>query len=181
MKAIFLDRDDTLIRNVPYLGDPSRVELCPGAAEAVHAWQAAGWLLVMVSNQSGVGRGLITKEQVASVNRETYRQLRVKGFDAEYFCYAAPGDPYGSEERKPSPIMLQRAAQEMAIDLAASYMIGDKEIDVECGHRAGCRSVLVLTGNAGEGQRRARERADFTAEHLGVAAEWVLQQPVAQE
>ncbi len=181
MKAIFLDRDDTLIKNVPYLGDPAQVELCPGAAEAVKAWQSAGWSLVMVSNQSGVGRGLITKEQVAAVNAETYRQLGVKGFDGEYLCYAAPGDPYGSEERKPSPIMLQRAAEEMGIDLAVSYMIGDKEIDVECGHRAGCRSVLVLTGNAGDSQERAKERADFTAEHVGAAAEWILQQPTAQK
>ncbi len=179
MKAIFLDRDDTLIKNVPYLGDPSQVELCPGAAEAVRAWKDAGWLLVMVSNQSGVGRGLISKDQVAAVNAETYRQLGVAGFDGEYLCYAAPGDPYGSEERKPAPILLQRAAVEMDIDLASSYMIGDKEIDIECGHRAGSRSVLVLTGNAGVSQERAKERADYTAQHVGEAAEWILKQDSA--
>jgi len=181
MKAVFLDRDDTLIKNVPYLGDPALVELCPGAAEAVQAWREAGWLLVMVSNQSGVGRGLITKEQVTAVNAETYRQLGIAGFDGEYLCYAAPGDPYGSEERKPSPIMLQRAAEEMDIDLKASYMIGDKLIDVESGHGAGCRSVLVLTGSAGESQERGKEQADFVAEHVGAAADWVLAQSAAHE
>ncbi|MEM6821571.1 MAG: HAD family hydrolase [Verrucomicrobiota bacterium] len=175
-RAIFLDRDDTLIVNIPYLGDASQVTLISGAIEAVQYWKSEGWLLVLVSNQSGVGRGLITKEQVAEVNREMYRQLGIDEFDGEYMCYAAPGDPYGSEERKPSPIMLQQAAEEMGIDLAASYMIGDKDIDVECGHNAGCKSIFVLTGQPGDGQELAKNQADFVAENVGQAADWVREQ-----
>jgi D-glycero-D-manno-heptose 1,7-bisphosphate phosphatase len=175
-RAVFLDRDDTLIVNVPYLGDPSRVTLCAGAQSAVMRWKEAGFTLVLVSNQSGVGRGLITKEQVDDVNREMYRQLQVDGFDGEYFCYAAPGDPYGSEERKPSPILLERASRELDIDLSASFMVGDKGLDVECGHRAGCRSVLVLTGENSSSREAAQAQADYVATDVGAAADWILGQ-----
>lgn len=173
-RAVFLDRDDTLIVNVPYLGDPSQVTLCPGARSAVAKWKEAGFALVLVSNQSGVGRGLITKEQVDDVNREMYRQLEVDGFDGEYFCYAAPGDPYGSEERKPSPTLLERASRELKIDLSNSFMVGDKGIDVECGRRAGCRSVLVLTGENSSFREAAKSHADHVAPDIGEAAEWIL-------
>lgn len=173
-RAVFLDRDDTLIVNVPYLGDPSRVVLCPGAASAVSRLRDAGYLLVLVSNQSGVGRGLITKQQVADVNREMVRQLGLEGFDGEYFCYAAPGDPYGSEERKPAPILLQRAAQDLDINLEGSFMVGDKDIDVECGHRAGCQSVLVMTGDESPARQSAEKKADFVAPDVGAASEWIV-------
>ncbi len=172
--AIFFDRDDTLIRNVPYLGDPDQVELLPGAIECVHMLRDAGARLILVSNQSGVGRGLITKEQVVAVNTRMVQLLGIGDLDAEYLCYASPEDPYGAEERKPSPLMLQRAAEEHALDLSSSFMVGDKWIDVECGHRAGCLSVLVTTGTDSQHHQRAQAEADYVAGDLNVAAEWIL-------
>jgi len=174
-RAIFLDRDDTLIVNVPYLGNPALVSCCPGAKQAVQAWKSQGWKLVLVSNQSGVGRGLITKEQVAAVNREMYRQLEVEGFEGEYLCYASPEDPYGAEQRKPSPYLLEQAATDLDLDLKQSVMIGDKLIDVESGRRAGTRTVLVLTGGVDPVSADASGLADAVVPDVGRAAQWTLE------
>jgi D-glycero-D-manno-heptose 1,7-bisphosphate phosphatase len=174
--AIFLDRDDTIIRNVPYLGDPTLVELMPGALEGLRKFQEKGWPLFVVSNQSGVGRGLITREQVALVNQAMESLLvgiKIAGY---YLCYEEPGNESGLTERKPSPALLLRAAREHGLDLASSYMIGDRLSDVQCGKNAGCQSILTL-GHSGEDDLdAARSRADFVAENLLVAARWVLGQ-----
>jgi D-glycero-D-manno-heptose 1,7-bisphosphate phosphatase len=173
--ALFLDRDDTIIRNIPYLGDATRVRLMPGALEGLRLLQEAGWPLFIVSNQSGVGRGLITKEQVHQVNAAMEAQLIGIHIAGYYLCYAAPEDPYGADERKPSPAMLLQAAQEHDLDLERSVMIGDRWSDVQCAKNAGCRSVLTL-GHSGEDDlTEARSLADFVAPDLRAAAEWILQ------
>jgi D-glycero-D-manno-heptose 1,7-bisphosphate phosphatase len=171
-RAVFLDRDDTLIRNVPYLGDPTQVVPIPGAPEAIKSLKDAGFLLFVVSNQSGVGRGLITEDQVHAVNAEMERQFGEGILDGYYMCYGDPADPEASRDRKPSPALLFQARDENGLDLAASYMVGDKQIDIDCGHNAGCRSVLVRTGEfdgVGSG-------ADFSARDIGEATEWILEQ-----
>ncbi|MEO0453788.1 MAG: HAD-IIIA family hydrolase [Verrucomicrobiota bacterium] len=174
-RAIILDRDDTIIRNVPYLGDPEQVALLPTAQEALCLAREAGFLLVLASNQSGVGRGLITKSQVAAVNTEMESQLGMK-MDGIYCCYAAPGDPYGSEERKPAPFLIQRAASELGFDPARSFMIGDRWSDIASGQRAGSLSILVETGTCDneEKERMARAEADFIAPSLLEAIQWAL-------
>jgi D-glycero-D-manno-heptose 1,7-bisphosphate phosphatase len=176
--AVFFDRDDTLIRNVPYLGDPAQVRLLPGAAAALRDLQAAGFRLFIVSNQSGVGRGLITREQVQAVNDEMNRQLGELFFDGIYNCYAAPEDPY-ADERKPSPVLVQRAAAEHGLDLKRSFFVGDRLSDMRCGKNAGCRSVLVLTGIANQEQEDSRKEADFVAEDLARATAWILEKSAA--
>ncbi|NCW26725.1 MAG: HAD-IIIA family hydrolase, partial [Verrucomicrobia bacterium] len=98
--SVFLDRDDTIIENVPYLGDPEKVRLLPGAKEAIHQLYHRGLPLIVVSNQSGVGRGFITKEQVRSVDARMEHLLGIPFLDYRH-CFAAPGDPY-DERRKPS-------------------------------------------------------------------------------
>ncbi|NJK90580.1 MAG: HAD family hydrolase [Blastochloris sp.] len=173
-RAVFLDRDDTIIRNVPYLGDPARVELMPGAREGLILLREAGWPLYIVSNQSGVGRGLITKQQVRAVNEAMEEKLGGGYFADYYLCYAAPDDPYGAEERKPSPAMLQQAAQEHDLDLRGSVMIGDRGSDVMCGKNAGCVSILVLGHSGGDDVEEARKEADFVARDLQEAAMWWL-------
>jgi D-glycero-D-manno-heptose 1,7-bisphosphate phosphatase len=172
-RAIFFDRDDTVIVNVPYLGDPAGVRLCPHAPEAISLLRDAGFLLFIVSNQSGVGRGLITREQVAAVGAEMHRQLG-HVFNGIYNSYVTPEDPNGTD-RKPSPELVLRAAQEHNLDLSNSFFVGDKRIDIECGRNSGTRTVLVMTGTEPEAREGADQLADFIAQDLREAAQWILQ------
>ena len=164
-RAVFFDRDGTLMEDVHYCGDPAKVRLYPGVAPALRDLKRAGYRLFIVTNQSGIGRGLITEEQYHAVQREFLRQLGEDLIDGSYFCPDSPGVP--STRRKPEPGMLLEAAAEHGIDLARSWMVGDKAADVECGRRAGARTVLVLTGY-GAGQQCS---PDFTERDAVAAAE----------
>jgi len=175
--AVFLDRDDTLIENIPYLGDPSKVRLMPGAAEACKKLSQAGLLLFVVSNQSGVGRGLITKEQVRAVDLKMESLLgKPRVIHGYYHCYAAPGDPY-DERRKPSPAMLQEAAREHGLDLTRSAMVGNRLSDIQAGLRAGCTAILLDLHVPPEDQPEVSRAASFVAKDWNVAAEFILNQP----
>jgi D-glycero-D-manno-heptose 1,7-bisphosphate phosphatase len=153
--AVFLDRDGTVIAHVHYLSDPADVRLLPGAAEALAKLRAAGFACVLITNQSGIGRGMYTEEQLRQVHDEMTRQLAIFGvsLDGIYFCPEAPvgegDDPtvIDHPDRKPGPGMLVGAARELGLDLSASWMIGDMISDVLAGVNAGCLgSVLVRTG-----------------------------------
>ena len=153
--AVFLDRDGTIIEHVHFLNNPGEVRLLPGAAEAIRRLRLAGMACVVVSNQSGVGRGIITLEQLAAIHDEMNRQLAAEQtqVDAIHFCPEAPrgDDPLVIEhiDRKPAPGMLFQAAKSLRLDLDASWMVGDMITDVMAGWHAGCRgSILVLTGKA---------------------------------
>jgi D-glycero-D-manno-heptose 1,7-bisphosphate phosphatase len=169
LPAVFFDRDDTLIVNIPYLGDPTKVRLMPGAREAVERLHQAGFLLFIASNQSGVGRGLITQEQVEAVNDEMFRQLGANRFCGVYNCYFSPDQPGGEDGRKPSPAMLLQAAAEHPVDLSRSFMLGDRESDVGAGHNAGCKSILVHP--SGE---IPPTQADLACRNLDEAVAWIL-------
>ncbi len=173
-RAIFFDRDDTLIKDVPYSGDPSKVQLLPYVREAMEILSQHGFLMFLVSNQSAVGRGLITPEQVEAVNLEMIRQIGKNYFDGIYLCYSAPGQDDGNC-RKPNPGMIQQARIEYSLDLKNSFLIGDKPSDIFCARNAGCRSVLVLTGTHGEDLQEAIKIADYVAKNLLEAAEWICQ------
>ena len=179
-RAVFLDRDDTLMVNVPYLGDPTLVEIFPEAAAALYALRQAGFLLFVVSNQSGVGRGLITRGQVSVVDAEMKRQLDGDYIRAFYHSFAAPDDPYATD-RKPSPELLLQAAKIHDLDLAASFFIGDRLSDIECGLNAGCRTVLLTHKNSSRKENSdqedaaAREKAHYLAANLMEAAQWILE------
>jgi D-glycero-D-manno-heptose 1,7-bisphosphate phosphatase len=177
MKAVFFDRDDTLMENVPYLGDPGRVRLLPGAPEAIRALELAGFVLFIVTNQSGVGRGLLTPEQVRAVNEETIRQLGHPAFREIYNAFAHPGGNGGHplSDRKPSPQLLYRAAREHGIDLKRSFFVGDRLGDVLCGRNAGCRTALVRTGENAREWGRAARMADFAADSLPEVAAWIVE------
>ncbi|HUB82621.1 MAG TPA: HAD family hydrolase [Bryobacteraceae bacterium] len=146
--AVFFDRDGTLMEEVHYCGDPGQVRLYPGVAEGLRRLKDAGFRIFIVSNQSGIGRGIITEEQYRAVQAELLAQIGAGLVDASYFCPDAPGTP--SSRRKPEPGMLLEAAAEFGLDLARSYMVGDKADDVECGKRAGVRTIQVLTGYGAE-------------------------------
>lgn len=151
-KAAFLDRDGTLIELVHHLTDPGDVQLIDGAGEAVKRLRAAGWQVIIITNQSVIGRGKLTEAGLAEVHAEMNRQLAVHDtqVDAIYFCPLAPTqkDQRVIEDpmRKPGPGMLLQAARDHDIDLAASWMVGDTLSDMLAGKNAGCRSLLVRTG-----------------------------------
>jgi D-glycero-D-manno-heptose 1,7-bisphosphate phosphatase len=144
--AVFLDRDGTIIHDDGYLADASRVRLLPGAADALRAL-AAERSLVVVSNQSGIARGLIRPAELAAVHARMVEVLAAEGITlaATYYCEHGPDD--GCSCRKPLPGMLQTAAREHALDLSRSIMIGDKPSDVAAGVAAGCRASFLFTGD----------------------------------
>jgi rfaE bifunctional protein nucleotidyltransferase chain/domain len=144
--ALFVDRDGTVIEDVGYPRDAEEVRLLPGCGAALAALKKRGFALVVVSNQSGIGRGLIRADQAEAVHRRFARLLEEHGAnaDAVYYCPHAPEE--GCDCRKPSPQGLLRAARELGLCLQRSFMIGDKPTDVEAGQRAGCRTVLLHAG-----------------------------------
>jgi len=142
--AVFFDRDGTLMRDENYCGDPALVSVYPGVPDALRKLKAAGFAIVIVSNQSGIGRGLITEAQYGAVQAEFLRQAGADLIDASYFCPDPPGA--GSTRRKPEPGMVLEAARDLGLDMARSWLVGDKRSDIECGRRAGTRTILVLTG-----------------------------------
>ncbi len=171
--AVFFDRDDTLIRDVPYLGDPKKVRLMPGTREALQHLRQAGFVLFIVSNQSGVGRGVISADQVSAVNAELIRKLGDAFFEAIYLCYAAPGED-DHNCRKPNPGMLYRARDEFQIDLTTSWFIGDKIADMQCARHAGCHALLVRTGQHDPAEiKEAEALAEFAADDLLEAAQYI--------
>lgn len=140
--AIFLDRDGTLMEEVGYCADPAQVRVFPGVIAALQELRDAGYLLILITNQSGIGRGYFTEDAYRAVQSELERQILPARLDGVYFC----PDVEPSARRKPAPGMLLEAARDHSIDLARSYMIGDKASDIEAGRAAGCRTILVQTG-----------------------------------
>jgi D-glycero-D-manno-heptose 1,7-bisphosphate phosphatase len=167
-KAVLFDRDDTLIVNIPYNGDPQKVKLLPDAKKACHALAQAGYLLILVTNQSAVGRGLISADQVRQVNSKVEQQLDIS-FDGIYCCFDAPNNPVQGC-RKPSPVMIQQAAQDHDIDLGSSIFIGDKESDIQAGHRAGCRTALITHPHSPP----PSPLADYVSSSLWEICLWIL-------
>ncbi len=144
--GIFLDRDGTVIHDTGYIGDPDLVEFMPAVLPALQRFQNAGYRLVVISNQSGIGRGVITQAQYELVAQRIAEVLAEHGiYTATYYCPHSPDDE--CECRKPNPYLLLRAARDLDIDLSRSYMIGDRLTDVEAGAAAGCKTIL-LTQNA---------------------------------
>ena len=167
-RAVFFDRDGTLMEEVHYCGDPARVRVFPGVPEALRKLKEAGLLTFVMTNQSGIARGLITEAQYHAVQDELLRQIGAGLIDAAYFCADPPAVP--STRRKPEPGMVLEAAAAYDIDLARSYFIGDKSADIECGQRAGTRTILVLTGYGAERD----SHPDFTAHDIAEAVQIVL-------
>ena len=168
-KAVFLDRDDTLMVNIPYLGDPKKVCLFPETQNSLKRLKEAGYQLIVISNQSGIARGLCTKEQVDAVNREMERQLTPVILDGIYISPDSPDDKK-SLTRKPAPGLILRAYKEHKLNLDKCFMIGDKSIDVECGKNANCQTVHLRR----DGLKDNPSCADFVAKDLMEAADWIL-------
>jgi D-glycero-D-manno-heptose 1,7-bisphosphate phosphatase len=178
-RAVFLDRDGTIIEERNYLFRVEEVEIIPGAAAALGRLCRAGFKLFIVSNQSGVGRGYFTLAEVEKVNQYLLSELEREGvrFERIYIAPEAPNAP--SRGRKPSPQFLLDARDECGVDLARSYMIGDKLIDLECGWNAGVKKcLLVRTGYGAELERTSADdlAAAVVVDDLPAAAQWIVEQ-----
>jgi D-glycero-D-manno-heptose 1,7-bisphosphate phosphatase len=176
-QAVFLDRDGTIIEDKHYLRRAEEVVIIPGAVSALARLQNAGFKLFIVSNQSGVGRGYFTLAEVEQVNDHLVERLGRDGirFEKIYIAPEAPDAP--SHGRKPSPRFLLDARDEFDLDLAHSYMIGDKLSDLECGWNAGIKkSILVRTGYGSEQERASADKLAraVVVNDLSAAAEWIL-------
>ncbi|MFN2477143.1 MAG: D-glycero-alpha-D-manno-heptose-1,7-bisphosphate 7-phosphatase [Chthoniobacterales bacterium] len=166
---MFFDRDGTLMHDVAYCSDPAKVSAFEGAAETLGRFRAAGYKIVVITNQSGIGRGYFTEREYRAVEHELARQLEPQLIDATYFCPDAPDA--ASDRRKPGVAMVFEAARDHNLDLERSFFVGDKSIDAECGRSAGVRTILVQTGCERHGNSAA---ADWIAEDLREAADIIL-------
>jgi D-glycero-D-manno-heptose 1,7-bisphosphate phosphatase len=164
-RAVFLDRDGTLIEEKGYICKFSEVTIFPFSLEAVKILNAHGFKVIVVTNQASVARGICTERQVQEIHKKIkqYFQQYSARIDAFYYCpYHEEGivAKYRKKDegRKPSPGMLFQAASDLGIDLSKSFMVGDSERDILAGHHAGCQTILVLTGHG----RQARKRLALT-------------------
>lgn len=171
--AVFLDKDGTLVHDVPYNVDPARVRLTPFTVDALRLLKGCGFRLVMVSNQPGLARGLFDQAALTRLLNHLGAMLEAEGvpLDSMHVCPHAPQITPACDCRKPAPGMLHRAATLHGIDLRRSWMVGDILDDVEAGHRAGCRSVLLDVGNETVWDQSTPHRVpDVRAAHLLEAA-----------
>lgn len=159
-----------------YVGDVERVILIPGAKTALKRLRDAGYKLFVVTNQSGVGRGYFTREAVEHIHAHLDEQFGAAGvtFDRYYVCPHHPED--NCECRKPKPKFLRDAADEFGLDLARSFMVGDRTSDIQAGINAGTRTILVLTGVGKETLAKAEAKPDYAAGDISEAADWILRQ-----
>ncbi len=185
-RAVFLDRDGTLIEEVGYLDRLDRIELYAWSIEAVRLLSRAGFAVVVVTNQSGVARGYVDEEFVVRANREVDRRLAEgqASINAWFYC---PHHPEGTvteyrkvcDCRKPSPGMLHRAARELSIDLPRSFVVGDRWLDVALAQAVGATGLLVRTGYGSAQEAEPMDGVDAAAvtSNLMEAVSWILRQP----
>ena len=179
-RAVFIDRDGTIAEEVGYLNHISRFRMFPFAAEAIRRLNQAKLPVVVITNQSGVGRGYFPESLVQTAHEKMIQQLAAQHaqIDGIYYCPHNGAD--GCDCRKPRPGMLERAAREHRLDLQRSFVVGDRYVDIELAHAVGARGVLVRTGY-GEGEvvwhsATWPKKPHHVAENLSAAADWILRQ-----
>ena len=172
-KAVFLDRDGTISRDVPYCSRPEDFELLPRVAEAIKLLNEHDFKVVVVTNQSGVGRGRFTEDMLAKIHHTMVEELAKSGavIDAIYYCPHHPDD--NCECRKPKPAMILQAARDLNIDLRQSYFVGDSDLDIGAGKRAGCLTMLIATTEK-KSDTIAEHSPDAVSPNLYEAAKWVI-------
>lgn len=189
--AIFLDRDGTINEEASYITLPEQLKLLPGAAEAVRTMRAAGYRIVVVTNQPVIARGDCTTEELMRIHDYMEMELSREGafLDGIYYCPHHPDKGFAGERaelkmecdcRKPGDGMLRRAAQELNLDLAQSWLIGDRTGDIQAARKCGIRSILLRTGMGGSDERYDAA-PDYTFDDLLAAAHFVAGQGAAVE
>ena len=170
MKAVLFDRDGVIVEDIGYHHKIGDFKLVNNAIEGLRLLK--NFTLIIITNQSGIGRGYFTMEDFENFNKHLMQELKKHDIkiDKTYVCPHAPED--NCECRKPKTKFLKDAEKELNVDLKKSFMVGDKKIDIEMGHNAGCKSILVLTGNGMK--EKENVKADYFAKDLLDAAKWIL-------
>lgn len=173
-RAVFVDRDDTLMEDVKYCRNPDDVRLLPQAAEGLRLLNQAGFKIVIVTNQSGIGRGYFTEQELQAVNARLREQLRMHGadYDALYYCPHRPDE--SCHCRKPRPGLLSQASSELDLDLPSCYTVGDQEGDLSAGKAVGTQTIFISNGK--ERLESYPKHADYVVESLLEAARLILSQ-----
>lgn len=171
-KAVFLDRDGTIARDVHYCSKPEDFKLLATVPEAIKLLNQSGFKVVVVTNQSGIARGYFTEEALGQIHDKMVRELaRCNArIDAIYYCPHHPDD--GCKCRKPGTVLFQRASQENNIDLTRSFVVGDTEMDIRAGQALGCKTVLVTTGP--QVDKATIDSPDYIATSLIEAVRWIV-------
>ena len=170
VKTIFLDRDGTLIEEVNFLSRVEETKLFPFTCEAVDLLKSNGFRLIVITNQSGIGRGLFDEESMHAIHRQIQRELN-DAIDAFYFCPHLPeGDCCC---RKPNLGMIETARNDIPIDTSSSWVVGDKDLDVELGLNAGLRTILVETGYGLEHRKILKRKPELITANLLEAARYI--------
>lgn len=177
-QAVFLDRDGTLNDDPGYVSHPDQMKLLPRVGEALALLKAQGFELVVISNQSGVGRGLFSESMLPRIHERLNELLKPVGVFLREFelCLHHPDD--GCDCRKPKPKLLQNASRRLDIDMNRSFMVGDRPADLGAGRNAGCAGVALVRTGFGRGTEQALKPkdADFVGEGLWEVAEWIVSQ-----
>jgi histidinol-phosphate phosphatase family protein len=173
-KAIFFDKDGTLINDVPYNVNPERITLSENCLKGIRSLQKAGYLLVVITNQAGLGLGYFNEAELLSAKNHLFKIFEDEGitFAGFYYCPHLPNDDCNC--RKPKQGMIIDAAKEMQIDLSVSWMVGDILNDVEAGKRAGCRTILINNGNETEWLLSYERTPERECQTINEAAEYIL-------
>lgn len=173
--AVFIDRDGTINEDSGYVSSPSEVVLIKGAAEAIRSLNSLNIPVVVITNQSGVGRGYFTEDGLRAVNERLIELLKQGGarIDGLYYCVHLPEDDCGC--RKPKTGLITKAASLLGIDPRLSYVIGDKASDVGLARNAGAKAVMVLTGHGRKDYQTLSDAPDFVADDIASAVEWVIE------
>ena len=173
-RAVFLDRDGVIVREVDYLREIAQLEVLRGVPRALKALRAAGFKVIVVTNQSGVARGYLSLAKLRRIHRELKARLARAGakWDALYFSPHHPNDK--NPWRKPGTGMLNAAAKRFRLDLKKSYLVGDTTTDIQTARNAGCVAVLVRTGKGGRDGKHPGAKPDKTFRDLAAAARWII-------
>lgn len=173
-RAVFLDRDGTIARDVHYCRRPEDLELLPTVPKAIRLLGESGFKVVVITNQSGIARGYFSEETLEQIHRKMRDDLARKGasVDAIYYCPHHPDD--NCECRKPKTELFLKAARDLGIDLGSSYVVGDMQMDISAGKALGCRTVLVTTGPQ-EGNN-ITDPPHYTASSLLEGARWIVRE-----
>jgi histidinol-phosphate phosphatase family protein len=171
-RAVFIDRDGTLVPDIPYLDDAEKLRLFPGAADSVARLREAGFLVIVVTNQSGIGRGFFSEETLGRIHEKLAALLGEEGtsLDGLYYCPHRPDE--GCSCRKPETGLIDRAVKDLNVSLEGSYVVGDDVADIDLARNAGTKSVLVLTGH-GIGSRSLVKPNVITSD-ISEGVDWIL-------
>jgi D-glycero-D-manno-heptose 1,7-bisphosphate phosphatase len=181
--AVFLDRDGTIIEDVGYVSTPAQLRFIPGSIESIRMLNDAGYKVIVITNQSGVARGILSEDMLQTIDKIIRKQILSGGghIDDIYYCPHHPEHgvyPYrqACECRKPHPGLIKKATAEHALDLSASFLVGDKSSDMETGKHAGIKTILVETGYGSKEKEVLKEHPDHFAKNLADAVKWILKE-----